>query len=59
MAAQDIVENSAPTKPTKHLVHVNWFERDPGGATIFVMPPRKDVATQQLIGEDDTTSITH
>jgi hypothetical protein len=49
MTAQ-IVEDSAPAK---HAVRVNWFHREPGGSTIFVMPPDGDAATSQPITRRD------
>lgn len=35
MAARNIVDDSPPTK---HSVRVDWFRREPGGSTIFVVP---------------------
>jgi hypothetical protein len=37
-----VVEDIAPMK---HALRVDWFQRDPGGSTIFVAPGRKDGAT--------------
>lgn len=60
MAGHGIVEDSAPTT---HSVRVNWFRRDPGGTTIFVMPAGDDGAAPQPIAERDdaaaTTTTTH
>jgi hypothetical protein len=56
MAALSIVEDSAPTK---HVLCINWFERDPGGATIFITPPREDAASHQLIVEHDSVAIAY
>jgi hypothetical protein len=50
MAALGIVEDGAPTK---HVVHVSWFGRDPGGATIFVVPPAEDGAASDPVVESD------
>jgi hypothetical protein len=36
MGVHSIVEDDVLT--TKHSVRVDWFQRDPGGGTIFVMP---------------------
>jgi hypothetical protein len=50
MTAQDIAEGA----PTTHSLRVNWFHREPGGSTIFVMPPDGDgVAAQPVAGRDD------
>lgn len=32
---------------TKHSVRVEWFLREPGGTTIFIMPPGADDTTPQ------------
>lgn len=48
MAVQGIVEGSAPTK---HSVRVDWFRRDPGGTTIFVVPAGGDGAASQRESE--------
>jgi hypothetical protein len=50
MATQGIVEDGAPTK---HVVHVSWFGRDPGGATIFIMPPAEEGAAAHPTAERD------
>ncbi len=56
MTAQ-IVEDSAPTK---HAVRVNWFHREPGGSTIFVMPPDGNAATDQPVAQgDDGAAAAH
>lgn len=47
MTAQ-IVEDIAPTK---HAVRVNWFLREPGGSTIFVMPPDDAIAGSEPVAE--------
>lgn len=44
MAVRGITEDTAPTK---HAVSVDWFRRDPGGSTIFVMPATPDGDTPQ------------
>jgi len=41
MTEQSMVENSAPTK---HAVRIEWFQHDPVGGTIFVVPPANSVA---------------
>lgn len=57
MAVHSMVGDGAPTK---HAVRVDWFRRDPGGATIFVMPSREDSATPQLVVErDGSAAIPH
>lgn len=50
MATQGIVEDGAPTK---HVVHVRWFGRDPGGATIFVLPQAEDGAASHQVADRD------
>jgi hypothetical protein len=56
MTAQ-IVEDSAPMK---HAVRVNWFHREPGGSTIFVMPPDGGAAaTQPIMQGDDSAAAAH
>jgi hypothetical protein len=56
MTAQ-IVEDHTPTK---HAVRVNWFHREPGGSTIFVMPPDGDAATAQPTTQrDDGAAAAH
>ncbi|MGH3777845.1 MAG: hypothetical protein ACRDRR_19285 [Pseudonocardiaceae bacterium] len=50
MAGQDIVEDNAPTR---HAVRVDWFRRDPGGGTIFVMPAGGDGAAAQPVADRD------
>lgn len=46
MAAQGVVEGSAPTK---HSVAVDWFRRegDPVGGTVFVKPATDDSTAPQ------------
>lgn len=57
MAVRGVVEDSAPTK---HAVRVDWFHRDPGGGTIFVMPAGDDGAASQPIAErGDHTATNH
>jgi hypothetical protein len=57
MTAQDIAERS---EPTPRSLRVNWFRREPGGTTIFVMPPDGDAATVQPITEgDDGVAAAH
>jgi hypothetical protein len=50
MTAQDTAEGNAPTI---HSLRVNWFHREPGGSTIFVMPPGDGVAAQAVAERDD------
>lgn len=38
--------------PAKHSVRVDWFRRDPGGTTIFVLPA-DDGGTSQSVVERD------
>jgi len=54
MAAQGIAEDGAPTK---HVVHVNWFGRDPGGATMFVLPSTEDAAASPQVVEPESGVI--
>ncbi len=49
MAGQGTVEDSAPTK---HSVRVDWFRRDPGGSTIFVMPGGDGAVSQRAPERD-------
>lgn len=46
MAAQRIVADGAPM----HSVRIEWFQRDPGGGTIFIKPIRDDSAAQGTVG---------
>lgn len=41
MAGQGVVEDMATVK---HSLRVDWFQRDPGGSTIFLAPAREDGA---------------
>lgn len=50
MAGRGTVENSAPTK---HSVRVDWFRRDPGGSTVFVMPGNDGAVSELAIERDD------
>jgi hypothetical protein len=43
MTMRGVVEGSTPAK---HSVRVDWFRRDPGGTTIFVLPGDDGVASQ-------------
>jgi hypothetical protein len=46
--------------PTKHSVRVEWFRREAGGFTIFVMPAAGDGAAPQPVAErDDDATATH
>lgn len=60
MTAQDIAEGSAPAEgsATTHSLQVNWFHREPGGSTIFVMPPVGDGTAAQPVAECDDGAIT-
>jgi hypothetical protein len=43
--------------PTRHSLRVDWFLRDPGGTTIFVLPGDDGVASPPATGRDgDVTS---
>ncbi|HVE96456.1 MAG TPA: hypothetical protein VNA67_05685 [Pseudonocardiaceae bacterium] len=42
----------ADSTPAKHSVQVDWFRRDPGGTTIFVLPGDNDVASQLVAARD-------
>ncbi len=48
MTGQDIAEGNAPLK---HSLQVNWFHREPGGSTIFVLPSEGDGAAAQPVAE--------
>ena len=48
MPAQDLAEDSAPTR---HAVRVDWFRREPGGGTIFVVPTRGEGTTPRPVTE--------
>lgn len=50
MTGQGPVGDSAPPK---HAVRVDWFGRDPGGGTIYVMPPQSHGAALQPGAERD------
>jgi hypothetical protein len=52
MAGQGTVKDSAPTK---HSVRVDWFQRDPGGSTIFVMPGDDGAAAQSVADHSNDT----
>lgn len=56
MTVQGILGNNAPTK---HSVRVDWFGRDPGGGTIFVMPVDGDGAAAQPAAEHGDDAATH
>ncbi|MBA2472649.1 MAG: hypothetical protein H0V41_10580 [Pseudonocardiales bacterium] len=56
MTAQDIAEGNAPTT---HSLQVNWFHREPGGSTIFVMPPDCDGVAAQPVAERDDGAATY
>lgn len=49
MSTQGIEEGNAPAK---HAVRVDWFQRDPGGTTIFVLPGDDGVASQPVAERD-------
>jgi hypothetical protein len=54
MAGQGVVDDMAPVK---HSLRVDWFQRDPGGSTIFVAPAQEDgVADVDREGGDGVTS---
>lgn len=57
MTVQGIDEDSALTK---HVVRVDWFGRDPGGSTIFVMPADGDGAAARPVAvADHDATATH
>jgi hypothetical protein len=56
MTAQNIAEGNAPTT---HSFRVNWFHREPGGSTIFVLPPDGDGAAAQPVPERDGGTATY
>ena len=61
MTMQGIAEGSAPAEgraPTTHSLRVNWFHREPGGSTIFVMPPVGNGTAAQPVAECDDGAIT-
>ncbi len=37
-ALMDVRGTEADTAPPKHSMRVEWFQRDPGGTTLFVAP---------------------
>jgi hypothetical protein len=42
------------TMPTdRHVLPVSWFRRDPGGTTIYVMPPTDDLDAQLAQRRED------
>jgi hypothetical protein len=57
MAMQGILEDSAPPK---HSLRVDWFQREPGGTTIFVKPAAADGAALQPVTQpDDDAAVLH
>ncbi len=57
MAMQGILEDSTPPK---HSVRVAWFQREPGGTTIFVKPAAGDGAALQPVAQrDDDAAVLH
>lgn len=54
MALQGAVEDSALTK---QVLRVDWFQRDPSGGTIFVIPVGSDGAAPLPIPEHDDDSV--
>jgi hypothetical protein len=53
LMAVHVVEEIAPVK---HSLRVDWFQRDPGGSTIFVAPAQKDGAAE--VDHDDESGVT-
>lgn len=53
MAVRGVVEDIAPVK---HSLRVDWFQRDPGGSTIFVAAVQKDGAAE--IDRNDERGVT-
>lgn len=57
MTVQGVVEGSASTR---HAVRVDWFRRDPGGGTLFIMPAGSIGAAPPPIAErDNDATATH
>jgi hypothetical protein len=54
MTRQSIVGDSAPTK---HVLRVEWFQRDPGGTTVFVSPPREPNSTPSVDRNGDAANL--
>ena len=55
MAAQGIVGGDASMR---HVVRVDWFGRDPGGSTIFVMPEVNEGSAAAPVAERDVDDAT-
>jgi hypothetical protein len=56
----DVRGTMADTAPTKHSMRVEWFQRDPGGTTLFVAPLRDGDAVPQPVAEhSNEISATH
>lgn len=57
MPVQGVVEDSAPMR---HAVRVDWFRREPGGGTIFVLPARDEYADLPPVAErTDADGVMH
>lgn len=57
MPVQDVVEDSAPTR---HALRVDWFRREPGGGTIFVLPAKDENADLAPVAErTDAGGVMH
>ncbi|MCU1610573.1 MAG: hypothetical protein QOH09_660 [Pseudonocardiales bacterium] len=57
MPVQGVAEVNAPTR---HAVRVDWFRREPGGGTIFVLPATgEDADLQQVAERTDAGGVMH
>lgn len=56
MAVRSTVEESASAN---HSVRVNWFQREPGGGTIFVRPEGDGAAPQPVAEHDQKAGAAH
>jgi hypothetical protein len=50
MTMQGIVEGGTPTR---HSLRVEWFQRDPGGSTIFILPAEGGGTVSQSATDQD------
>ena len=54
MPVRSIVMDSSPAK---HSVHVNWFQRDPGGGTLYVMPAPESCTPPHTVTRADEAGV--
>lgn len=47
----DVRGTVADSAPTKHSMRVEWFQRDPGGTTLFVAPLQDTDVDPQPVAE--------